>query len=143
MGYYGIRHCTDPKIARKLHDKILLSLENAAKKPPRGWHSYNEAPTECDHDRSYFWIFDGTRVRKAFYSCSIWWIDGNNQPHIKVNLYSDPGFLFWKPIEKPPDPQGEFLDDWQDAERTWIEVERVYETRFDCKPMPGGARLVA
>ena len=28
-------------------------------------------------------------------------------------------------------------------ERTWEEVDRVYETRYDCKPVPEGVRWAA
>ena len=32
---------------------------------------------------------------------------------------------------------------YQDIERTWEEVDRVYETRWDCMAVPGGARRQA
>lgn len=34
-------------------------------------------------------------------------------------------------------------EDWQDWDRCWLEVDRVYETRWDCMAVPGGARKVA
>ena len=32
---------------------------------------------------------------------------------------------------------------WQDEDRTWIEVERVYATRYDCPSVPEGVRCAA
>ena len=34
-------------------------------------------------------------------------------------------------------------DKWQDIDRIWLEVDRVYETRWDCMAVPGGARQAA
>lgn len=34
-------------------------------------------------------------------------------------------------------------EDWQDVDRIWLEVDRVYETRWDCNPMPERVRLAA
>lgn len=39
------------------------------------------------------------------------------------------------------DPLGRVC--WQDIERTWLTVDQVYETRWDCMAVPGGARKVA
>lgn len=33
--------------------------------------------------------------------------------------------------------------EWQDIDRTWLEVDRVYETRWDCIIAPEGVRLAA
>ena len=35
------------------------------------------------------------------------------------------------------------IEVWQDKDRTWLEVDRVYETRWDCMLVPEGVRLVA
>ena len=34
-------------------------------------------------------------------------------------------------------------EQWQDDDRCWREVDRVYETRWDCQPMPEGVRRAA
>lgn len=35
-------------------------------------------------------------------------------------------------------------NDWLEGfDRVWFEIDRVYETRWDCMPVPGGARIAA
>ena len=33
--------------------------------------------------------------------------------------------------------------EWQDIDRTWLKVDRVYETRWDCRIEPEGVRQTA
>ena len=33
--------------------------------------------------------------------------------------------------------------EWQDIDRIWLEVDRVYETRWDCPIAPEGVRQTA
>lgn len=40
-------------------------------------------------------------------------------------------------------PIGLAEEDWQDVDRCWIEVERVYETRWDCSIKPERVRQAA
>ncbi len=32
---------------------------------------------------------------------------------------------------------------WQDEDRIWLEIDRVYETRWDCLPVPERVRRAA
>lgn len=39
-------------------------------------------------------------------------------------------------------PEDCLNSDWQDQNRCWVEVERVYETRIDCLPVRHGPLLI-